>query len=265
MALRSPDLHVLTDVLTAIHYPPAISGKSSLLLLLLRLLDPIPSNSHNIIIDNIHLHSIDRAILRQRIIAVPQDVVFLPASSTFRENLDPFGLCTETECRSVLDSVGLWRLVEDNGGLGAASKSDALSLGQKQLFSLSRAVLRKVARTRLGNNSEDRGAETESGLELATVPRSQTTDSSGLGGILFLDEVNSGIDAETERVMFDVIWRAFADYTIIMISHKLDVVVERFDRVIVLDSGVLQEDGDPKMLLQKEQGSFKELWAASGK
>lgn len=236
-----------------------------MLLLLLRLLDPVPSTSQNIIIDGVHLQKIDRATLRQRIIAVPQETIFLPAGSAVRENLDPFGRCTETQYRSVLECVGLWRLVEASGGLGAVLNTDTLSLGQKQLFSLARAVLRMLARSRLGALLEAQEAGADWGLELGAVPTSQETAAyPGSGGILLLDEISSGVDVETERVMFDVIGRSFANYTIIMISHKLDVVVERFDRVIVLDGGAVQEDGNPRELL-KRQGDFSKLWAASGK
>ncbi|KAJ8120690.1 hypothetical protein ONZ43_g2663 [Nemania bipapillata] len=49
------------------------SGKSSLIALLLKLLDPLPGTSGNIMIDNTPVHRVDRSTLRQRIIALPQE------------------------------------------------------------------------------------------------------------------------------------------------------------------------------------------------
>lgn len=94
------------------------------------------------------LHNIDRQALRQRIIAVPQEPVFLPDGTSFQANLDPFTASTEAECRVVLETVGLWPFVVDRGGLAAGLSSDTLSAGQKQLFSLARAVLRARIRAR---------------------------------------------------------------------------------------------------------------------
>lgn len=124
------------------------SGKSSIILLLLRLLEP--SRSGNIYIDQCPLHRIDRNALRQRVIAIPQEIVFLPEGSSFRENLDPLGLSAEAECRAALEAVGdLWRFVEQKGGLETAMDPETLSQGQRQLFSIARAILKKRVRSRL--------------------------------------------------------------------------------------------------------------------
>jgi ABC-type multidrug transport system fused ATPase/permease subunit len=94
------------------------SGKSSFLALLLKLLDPLPSSDNNhyqgppILIDNIPLHRIHRATLRQRLIAVPQDSVFLPDGSSFRANLVPNNTATPAECQRVLEAVRLWGYVK---------------------------------------------------------------------------------------------------------------------------------------------------------
>ncbi|CAK43810.1 hypothetical protein CBS115989_4952 [Aspergillus niger] len=226
------------------------SGKSSILLLLLRLLDPLPSSAQNITIDGVPLHQVDRSILRQRIIAIPQDVIFLPDGTSFKENLDPFGLCSEVECQSILQDLDLWSLVEKQGGLQAGLTPTNLSQGQKQLFSIARAVLRRRARSR---------QQAETGLH-TTVRKSGVRESGG--GILLLDEVSSSVDMETDRALRKVIDREFAGYTIIMISHRLEVVLD-FDRVLVLDSGHLVEEGKPKDLARKENSRFRELLVAA--
>lgn len=213
------------------------SGKSTVLLILLRLLDPLPGSS--ITIDGVSLDRIDRSALRQRIIAVPQDAVFLPDGTSFRVNLDPFNVSTEAECRAVLEAVGLWPFVEERGGLEAGMTAETLSQGQKQLFSLARAVLRRRVRTRQGEEEFGKAAES--------------------GGILLLDEVSSSVDQDTEREMQKVIAAEFSGYTIVMVSHRLEAVAD-YDRVVVMDKGELVETGRPAELVETEGSRFRELW-----
>lgn len=98
-----------------------------------------------------------------------------------------------------------------------------LSQGQKQLFCLARAVV-----------------------------RSETSP------FLILDEAGSSVDHATEEVMQDVIRRQFKDKTIIAIVHKLDTVMD-FDRIAVLEEGLLVEFDSPQRLLEKDEGPFKTM------
>ncbi|RYP20476.1 hypothetical protein DL765_002775 [Monosporascus sp. GIB2] len=216
-------------------------GKSSIILLLLRLLDPLPSCAHNITIDDTHLHKIDRATLRQRIIAVPQEPVFLPEGTSFQSNLDPFGISSEEECRAVLEAVNLWPFVDQHGGLSAGMSSDTLSQGQKQLFSLARAILRRRIRSR--------EREAELGEKTVLGPG---------GGVLLLDEVSSSVDQETNSAMQASIREEFEGYTIVMVSHRLDMVMG-FDTVVVMDEGRVVETGRPETLVETEGSRFREL------
>ncbi|KAF6816591.1 ABC transporter [Colletotrichum plurivorum] len=239
------------------------SGKSSVVLLLLRLLDPLPSSTTNMFIDGHPLHAVDRDTLRRRLIAVPQDAVFLPEGTSFKMNLDPFGVATDEEYQAVLESVRLWGLVSDNGGLDAGMNADMLSQGQKQLFSLSRAVLRRrtLSRTRAlaTRTAEARPASgSRAGVELRSIPQSAE------GGVLILDECTSGVDRETEKMMQDIIQREFESYTILMVSHRLDMVMNFVDKVLVMDSGRLVEQGVPTELVKSENSRFRHLWTLSG-
>lgn len=81
-------------------------------------------------------------------------------------------------------------------------------------------------------------------------------------GILLLDEVSSSVDQDTDRRMQKIIHDEFQGYTIIMVSHRLDIVLD-FDKVIVMDSGAIVEMGDPKSLLEKDGSRFRELWQIS--
>ncbi|KAI1651140.1 putative ABC multidrug transporter [Daldinia loculata] len=218
------------------------SGKSSLVALLMKLLDPVDDTPDRVFIDNTPLHRVDRGTLRQRIIAIPQDIVFLPDGSTFKENLDPSTVSTAADCRAVLEAVGLWTFVRDRGGLKAGLTASTLSQGQRQLFSLSRAILRRRVRARsLGLG----GGGTE-------------------GGVLLLDEVSSSVDRETEKVMQKVISVEFKEYTVIAVSHHLDMVMD-YDRVVIMDKGEIVEVGNPAQLVKQAGTRFGELWNVGGK
>ncbi|KPM39265.1 ABC transporter C family member 3 [Neonectria ditissima] len=214
------------------------SGKSSLILLLLRLIDPLSGKSASrITIDGLSIHNIHRDTLRRRLIAVSQEQVFLPASSTIRCNLDPTSEMTDPELHAVLALHDLKFLISDPeasgepGGLDALFTSDSLSQGQKQLFNLARAVVRRRVRSRLG-------AE---------------------GGVLLLDEVSSSVDSQTEETMLNIIRDEFQGYTVIMVAHRLELAM-KCDRVIVMDGGRLGETGRPDELKAKAGGLFKALW-----
>ncbi|KAF9875583.1 ABC multidrug transporter [Colletotrichum karsti] len=207
------------------------SGKSSLVLLLLRLLDPLSDSAGEILIDSLPINKVDRDALRRRIIAVSQDPIFLPDGYTIRENLDPFDEADEAECKSVLEQVGLLSAIEDRGGISVDLTAESFSAGQKQLFCLARAVLRRRVRGK-------KGAE---------------------GGILLLDEVSSSVDKATEIEMHEIIHREFKGYTVIMVSHRLDTVMD-CDTIVVMDKGRVVEKGEPKVLKDQDGGMFRELW-----
>lgn len=218
------------------------SGKSSLVALLLKLLDPLSETAGNVVINNTPLHRIDRSVLRQRIIAVPQEAVFLPDGSTFRANLDPYDVSTPEECQAVLEAVGLWQFAQERGGLEVGMSAGTFSAGQRQLMSLGRALLRRRVRAR-GLGIGGGGSE---------------------GGLLLLDEVSSSVDHETERIMQEIIKAEFGNYTVVAVSHRLDMIMD-FDRVIVMDKGEIVEVGNP-MFLAKQQGTrFGELARAGAK
>ena len=125
---------------------------------------------------------------------------------------------------------------------------DVLSQGQKQLFSLARAVLRRRVRSQ---HSHSHKFESESENEGREKEGSE-------GGILLLDEVSSSVDLATDRAMQKVIWEEFGGYTIVMVAHRLEMV-KTFDRVVVMDAGKVVEVGSPGELGEKEGGVFRGL------
>ncbi|KAK7398601.1 hypothetical protein QQX98_012010 [Neonectria punicea] len=212
------------------------SGKSSIVLLLLRLLNPLVQCSQNMSIDGLPLHRIDRAALRRRVITVSQDLVFLPPGSTVRANLDPFDAASDDDCIAVLEAVRLNLLARggpegperpegSSNGLRQRMSAESLSAGQQRLFALARAVLRSRVRAKAVGGGVG-------------------------GGVLLLDEINFAADEETEKMIRDIIKVEFADYTVIMVSHQLRMVMELCQRVIVLENGVVAETGDPRQLIR---------------
>lgn len=239
------------------------SGKSSFILVLLRMLDAMSEGDEEVVmdIDGISLLSTDRASLRRRLIALPQDPVFLPDGSKVQENLDVEGNATEEECKAALEAVQLWSHVEAMGGLEGGLLADNLSHGQKQLFSLGRAIVRRRVRARLlaaEVGSDYLGSEKTAGEKKAAVVDSSEADRDG--GILILDEYSSSLDIKTDRIMHGIIMQEFRHYTIIMVSHRLELAANSFDRAIVLDKGKIIEDGNPKQLAASEGTRFRELW-----
>lgn len=214
------------------------SGKSSLISLLLKLLDPL---SGTITVDGISLDKIDRSALRQSIFSIPQEAVFLPDGTTFHLNLDPSGVSTLEECESALALVGLLSFVQECGGLTTGMEAGTLSAGQRQLMSLCRVLLRRRLRAR--------------SMKTSTLDEE--------GGVLILDEVSSNVDQDTERAMQEILRVEFKRFTILAISHRLNIVMD-FDRVVVLDNGSIIEIGNPAILGREESSRFGQLVRVGG-
>ena len=114
------------------------SGKSSLLLTLLRLLD---NNSGTIMLDGVDLGTIPRQTIRERITALPQEAITVPGS--LRDNIDPLASSTDDAINAALSKVGLLDLIEQRGGLKGDIKEFGFSQGQMQLFAVARALLQQ--------------------------------------------------------------------------------------------------------------------------
>jgi ATP-binding cassette subfamily C (CFTR/MRP) protein 1 len=192
------------------------SGKSSLVLALLRMLN---IKSGTIKIDGLDLQCLSRTTIRERLNVIPQDSLFLPG--TVRMNLDPRGQCNDIALVNALQKVQLWATLGARGGLDGELKDDLLSHGQRQLFCLAAATLRKAR-------------------------------------IVVLDEATSNVDHETDKLMQRIVREEFQGCTIIAVAHRLNTIMD-FDRVAVLDHGVLCELDTPVALLAR-QSMFRSMW-----
>lgn len=193
------------------------SGKSSLIMTLLRLLEATPAST--ILIDGVDITKVPRQVVRSVINAMPQDAFVLKGSIRF--NASPSNKHNDEEIIDALCKVHLWSFIESKGGLDVDLDVDFFSPGQKQLFCLARALLRK-------------------------------------GKTVVMDEVSSSIDIATDKVIQEVIRQEFEGITVISIAHRLDSIIG-FDRIAVLGDGQLLEFDTPQTLLN-EQSAFWGLY-----
>ena len=75
--------------------------------------------------------------------------------------------------------------------------------------------------------------------------------------ILVLDEPSSGLDAESERLVFEALDRLLAGKTTFVIAHRL-ATIEKADLILVLDGGHIVERGTHRELLERN-GLYAEL------
>ena len=176
-------------------------------------------NSGTILIDGFDLSTLPRDHIRSKLNAIPQDPFFIAGS--IRLNLDPYLTSTDSLLISALSKVNLLDTIVSIGGLDAEFDPDTLSHGQRQLFCLARAILRKSK-------------------------------------VVVLDEVTSSVDKKTDELMQKIIREEFKGCTIIAVAHRLDTILD-FDRIAVLGEGQLRECDTPERLLSKPS-AFKELY-----
>jgi len=77
--------------------------------------------------------------------------------------------------------------------------------------------------------------------------------------ILILDEATSSIDTETEAVIQYAIEKLIERRTSIIIAHRLSTI-QHADKILVLDKGQLIESGSHEQLLQIENGRYRQLY-----
>lgn len=199
------------------------SGKSSLLLTLFRLVESELGGS--IEIDGVDIRSISLQKLRQSLAIIPQDPVLFAGSIAY--NLDATGKASLEDMWAALGaaSPGLVQQFRSANGLDTyvSEGGKNLSLGQRQLICLARALLRKSK-------------------------------------ILCLDEATSSVDSRTDQEVQETIRREFVDkgVTVITVAHRLDTVLS-YDKIAVLGAGRVLEYGTPAELLRMPTGELRRL------
>ncbi|XP_062839294.1 ATP-binding cassette sub-family C member 9 isoform X6 [Anolis carolinensis] len=195
------------------------SGKSSLSLAFFRMVDIFDGR---IVIDGIDISKLPLDMLRSRLSIILQDPILF--SGSIRFNLDPECKCTDDTLWEALEIAQLKNLVKSlPGGLDAivTEGGENFSVGQRQLFCLARAFVRKSS-------------------------------------ILIMDEATASIDMATENILQKVVMTAFADRTVVTIAHRVSQILNA-DIILVFSDGSLLECDTPANLLLKEDGLFTTL------
>ncbi|KAL3972078.1 ATP-binding cassette, subfamily C (CFTR/MRP), member 2 [Sarotherodon galilaeus] len=188
------------------------AGKSSLTNCLFRIIEAAEGR---ILIDDVDISTIGLHDLRNRLTIIPQDPVLF--SGSLRMNLDPFDKFSDEEIWRVLELSHLKSYVSGlQEGLQhkVAEGGENLSVGQRQLLCLARALLRKSR-------------------------------------ILILDEATAAVDLETDNLIQNTIRKEFSDCTVLTIAHRLHSIMDS-SRVMVLDAGRIVEFDSLNNLLEKE-------------
>ena len=192
------------------------AGKSSLTVALFRMAE---AATGSISIDGVDISKIGLHELRHKLTIIPQDPVLF--AGTLRVNLDPFEAHSDDELWKALELSHLKGYVTGiEGGLQhtITEGGENLSVGQRQMVCLARALLRKTK-------------------------------------ILILDEATAAVDLETDELIQATIRREFANCTVLTIAHRLNTIMD-YDKIVVLDKGTIKEFAPPNQLLQNENSIF---------
>ena len=80
--------------------------------------------------------------------------------------------------------------------------------------------------------------------------------------IIIMDEATSSIDYKTETLIQKSLEKSLKNSTVITIAHRIKTIIN-YDRIIVLQSGELIEQGSPRQLINSKKGTFYELYMQS--
>lgn len=203
------------------------SGKSSLLLCLMRIVEPDLGEAGTaydapLTVDGLDVLRMGLHDLRSKFGIIPQNPVLF--SGTIRSNLDPFDEFTDEQIWSALGNCGMKEAVlamPQELAAPVAEYGENLSQGQRQLLCLGRALLRKCR-------------------------------------LLLLDEATSSVDFETDREIQRTIREAFEGCTVLTIAHRVDTIMDS-DKILVMQDGLAAEFAPPQELLEDPKSLFSEI------
>uniref|UniRef100_A0A8C3I573 ABC-type glutathione-S-conjugate transporter n=1 Tax=Chrysemys picta bellii TaxID=8478 RepID=A0A8C3I573_CHRPI len=199
------------------------AGKSTLAMGLLRLMEAAEGE---ILIDGVNIAQRGLQDLRAKITVIPQDPVLFAGS--LRMNLDPLNQYSDEAIWTVLELIQLKNFVldlPDQLNHECLERGENLSVGQKQLVCLARALLRKAQ-------------------------------------ILVLDEATAAVDLETDLQIQSTIRTQFKAWTVLTIAHRINTILD-YDRILVLENGQVAEFDSPEKLIA-QKGLFYRLVEESG-
>ena len=198
------------------------SGKSTICLCLFRILE---AEEGQIFIDNVDISTIGLDLLRSNLTIIPQDPCLL--EGTLKYNIDPFNKNENEDIVKILKDIGFEYTESDDKILDKMIEQGGsnLSVGQKQLVCIARALLRKSK-------------------------------------IVVMDEATANIDMNTEQIIQKALNLVLENSTVITVAHRIKTIIN-YDKILVLDSGEVKEFDSPSNLLKDENSLFHELFTKS--
>lgn len=188
------------------------SGKSSMVNLVPRFWSV---TSGAVTVDGVNVEDCTLTSLRNHIAVVSQNVILF--DTTIRENI-AYGMpeVSEAAIEKAVEAAALTEVVEAlPKGLDTpvGEAGGLLSGGQKQRISIARALLKDAP-------------------------------------ILILDEATSALDSESENQIKEALETLMRGRTCLTVAHRLSTI-DRADRIVVMQDGVIVEEGTPAELLAK--------------
>jgi ATP-binding cassette, subfamily B, bacterial MsbA len=187
------------------------AGKTTLIQLLPRF---VLATSGNVSVDGVPVQEWNLDSLRRQIAMVSQDVVML--NDTVAANVCLGHEADRQRIQASLEAANLWAHVSQMPqGMDSllGHNANQLSGGQRQRLAIARALYKDAP-------------------------------------ILILDEATSALDNESERLVQDALERLMQGRTTLIVAHRLSTI-EHADRVVVMESGRIVEEGQPTELLAK--------------
>lgn len=199
------------------------AGKSTLISLLLKNFNP---GSGDILIDGQSIQHITSDSLRQQIALIPQDIMLFHRS--IGENIgyakDNASLDDIKHAARLANIHEFIESMPEKYDTLVGERGVKLSGGQRQRIAIARAILKNAP-------------------------------------IVILDEATSSLDSITEHEIQQSIDRILAENkaTVIAIAHRLSTI-RHMDRIVVIEGGLIIEEGTFDQLIQNTHGYFKKLW-----
>jgi ATP-binding cassette subfamily B multidrug efflux pump len=200
-------------------FGPTGSGKSTIINLLGRFYDPVEGA---IYIDGSDLRDIAFSSLRKEVSIVLQEPFLFNGSVEYNLKFGNPDVSDEDMMR-IAEYVGIHNTVmelKDQYSTVLNERGSNLSYGQRQLICLARAII--------------------------ADPR-----------ILVFDEATSSVDPYTESRIQETLRREMMNRTVILVTHRVSTVRD-MDRIIVLNQGVIDAEGDHEWLLENNS-MYREL------
>jgi ATP-binding cassette subfamily B (MDR/TAP) protein 1 len=196
------------------------SGKSTIIQLILRYYDPTRGR---ILIDGIDITQFSIPALRKQMGLVSQEPLLF--NTSIKENIRYGKLdATDDEIFEAARKASAYDFImelPDKFDTNVGNKGSQLSGGQKQRIAVARAIIRN--------------------------PK-----------IVLLDEATSALDRQTEILVMDALTKALPESSWVIVAQNLRTIKD-CDRIIMLDSGKIIEDGSHSKLVKKKK-KYYHLW-----